>query len=600
MVEPRQPAPERQPDLRREAGRIQGGHAPRREAWWGLAALLAIALLLRILGLGSQSLWVDEAFSVHYAKPDASLTWNHLLDNLHGPLHALVLHYWMRIAGTSEAMLRLPSVVASLLSIPAFWFLARRAWGKRVAWIGSALLAVSPFHIWYAQEARNYAFLILFAILAESAFQRLITEGPRRGLLVQYGLALLGGFLSNLSMAFLVVQQGVRLLLFARPGPADRGTPREGAPEAAAHSARPRARALLPSIVVVWLLVALCLSPWAVRFYQHQVKPSALLTTEAVPSDEKLRDETTDSILGLPYAIYTFAAGYSFGPARRELWTVGQMAAVRNHWGAIALTTLVFGFLWVAGLVRCWRVNRRDAVALLLWQVLPLLLLLFLAARNVKVINPRYVSVAFPAFVATVAWGVSRRPLGLIAAALALAISLISVGRALTMEIHRKEDYRSASVWLLREMHAGDAFLSLAVDQPMRLVYMRDELRENAVRAWEDFGKLVTWEGVVAIAGRGQGSYEKMLRSWRPGQRLFVLLAREWVRDPTGTLEADLRRHGRVLEEKRWTGVRVLVIEKPPEADAAADPDAAGAPGATPEGEHPLRPARAQAEGNGR
>ena len=286
---------------------------------------------MRLIGLGRQSLWIDEAFSVHYAKPGGPLPVADLLDNLHGPLHALLLHYWIRIAGTSEAMLRLPSVVASLLAVLAFWFFAARVWGRRIAWIGTALLALSPFHIWYAQEARNYAFLILFAILAEWAFRRVTAGDARPRALTGYGLALLGGFLSNLSMALLLVHHGVQLLFFRRSA----------------------ARALRLRVAAVWILVAVCLSPWAVRFYQHRVKPSALLTTESVPAQEKLRQETTDSILGLPYTLYTFAAGYSFGPSRRELWIHGPMGAVAKRWPEVALVALVFGFLWIVGILRC-------------------------------------------------------------------------------------------------------------------------------------------------------------------------------------------------------------------------------------------------------
>ncbi len=515
-------------------------------AWFAL--LLVAALALRLIGLGSQSLWVDEAFSVNYAKPYAPLTFSDLLDNMHGPLHALVLHAWIRVAGTSEAMLRLPSVAASLLAILAFWLFARRRWGARVAWLGSALLAVSPFHIWYAQEVRNYSFLILFAILAEWAFDNLLRDGPSLQRLAVYGFALLGGFWSNFSMAFLVAQQAVRLLALS-PG---------------------RSRALVARVALVWLIVIVCLSPWAARFYRYQVKPSALLTTSAVETEEKLRTETTDTPLGLPYTLFTFAAGHSLGPSRRELWTLGPWNAVKTHWPAIAAAAALFGALWMAGIARAWRADRRGALALLLWQALPLLLLLFIASRNVKVINPRYAAVAFPAFVATIAFGIPRGKRGLIAATLVLALSLLSVMRGLFIESYHKEDYRGAAAWLRSELRTGDAFLSIAIDQPIRIVYMREELEGSSPKGWVDFGRVVMRQGAAALRGHGPDSYANMLDSWEPGQRLFVLFAREWIPDPQGALEADLRNRARVIEERRWAGVRVLVLEK--SVDAVGQP----------------------------
>jgi len=514
---------------------------PGRQALLGLGALIALGALLRILGLGQQSLWVDEAFSILYAKPDVPLRVEYLLDNLHGPLHAFVLHHWIQIAGMSEAMLRVPSLIASLLTLPFFWLLAREVWNERIAWCGTLLLAVSPFHVWYAQEVRNYAFLMLFAVLAEWAFRRLLARGPQGGRLAAYGLALLAGFFSNLSMLFLVLAQALRLLLLIRPVN----------------------RQLWLRILGVWILVALCLTPWAIRFYQRQVAPSQLLTTEAVPAAEKLRQETTDTILGVPYTFYAFATGYSLGPSRRDLWTAGPVAAVRQYWPPIAIAALVFGLLWITGLVRRWRENPREALALIIWQLVPLIVLLYIANRNVKVINPRYVAVAFPAFVALIAAGVSRRRISQILFGAALALSLFSVGRALTMPAYHKENYRGAAQYLQTTMGPGDLYLSLAVDQPMRYVYLRDALRGDPPPPWEYLGKLVTWGSLVAIKGEGPGSYEDIvLRRWQPGHRLFVFLAREWVPDPQGALEADLRRRGRVIAEKYWTGSRVLVLER--------------------------------------
>jgi len=544
--------------------------------WAALAALLALAAGLRLIGLGRQSLWIDEAFSLNYAKPHDTLRAIDLLDNLHGPLHTFVLHHWIGIAGASEAMLRLPSVVAALLAIPALWFFARQAWGARIAWISAALLAISPFHVWYAQEARNYAFLILFAILAEWAFHRLIHRGARPALLAGYGLALLGGFLSNLSMAFLLCAQAARLLadriVAARARPRDKALP--GARAAPGAWGR-----LVPRVVLVWALVAACLSPWAVRFYDNQIRPSALLTTAEVPTEEKLRQETTDSVLGLPYTFYAFATGYSFGPSRREMWIEGPTQAARRHAVEIAIATLVFGFLWLNGFARCLRERPRDGWWLLLAHLVPLALLLFIASRNVKVINPRYVSVAFPAFVVTIAWGVSRAKAARLAGIAALVLSLVSLGRAYALETYHKEDYRSAAAWLTGELRPGDAFLSLAVDRPLRAYYLRDVLGDpppggpppaGPPPEWEDLGTLIDYHGPFVI-GRRKGRYaEIVLPSWTPGRRLFVLLAREWTPDPDGAVEADLRRRGRLIEERRWTGVRVLVLVREPEDGAGS------------------------------
>jgi len=532
-----------------------------RRTWVLPGAILLGAFLLRCVGLGSQSIWVDEAYSYSFARPDMPLTTTHLLENLHGPLHALLLHVWMRLCGTSEVALRFPSVLASVGSLAAFWCWARRRWGPSAAAVGLLLMALGPFHVWYAQESRNYAFLILFAILAEWAFDRLRDAGPSASRLAGYGLACLGGLLSNPSMAFLLPVHALRLAFRAeRPAPA-----------------RLRSR-----VVLVWALVTVCFSPWIIVFYERQVQPSHLLTTESPPTEEKLRQETTDTPLGIVYTVYAFATGYSFGPSRREMSQVGPAHAVARHLGPILLAALAFGTLWVRGLLRQWRTDRRDAWALLAGQALPVLIVFGIALRNVKAINPRYAAVAYPAFIATLALGAlpdprpagaartgPRHHLGRIALALVLAISLISIVRGLTLPTYAKEDTRAAAAWLRQNLEAGDALVSLGVDDPLRDYYLRPEFRGRVPVAWTDLGRIVTWRGRFAKRYAAE-----VLPAWRPGTRLFVFITREWAIDPAGALEADLRQRGRLIEERRWTGVRVLVLErKTPEEEQTTRPD---------------------------
>jgi uncharacterized membrane protein len=549
-----------------------GNAAGVRRAWILPGAILLGAFLLRCVGLGSQSIWVDEAYSYSYARPDSPLTAAHLLENLHGPLHALVLHVWMKLFGTSEAALRFPSVLASVGSLAAFWCLARRRWGQAAAAIGLLLMALGPFHIWYAQETRNYAFLILFAILTESAFDRVLCDGPSGARLARYGLALLGGLLSNLSMALLLPVQAVRLALFAR-------RPRTGEDGAARHPAPAR---LGGSVLLVWALVAVCFSPWVVAFYERQVQPSHLLTTEAAPTEEKMRQGTTDSPLGIPFTIYSFATGYSFGPSRRELWQEGPQPAVTRYLGLIALAAIAFGTLWVRGMLRTWRADRREAWALLVGQLLPILIVYAISLRNVKAINPRYAAVAYPAFIATLALGAlagpraertarpsRRHEIGRIALALVLAISLASIVRGLTMPTYWKEATRPAAAWLRQNLEPGDAFVSMGIDDPLRDFYMRPELRGQAPVPWTNLGRIVAWRGRFAKRYAAE-----VLPAWRPGTRLFVFITREWATDADGALEADLRQRARLIEERRWTGVRVLVLErKTPEEEQMTRPD---------------------------
>src|SRR4030095_15332149 len=59
-----------------------------------------------------------------------------------------------------------PSIIAGTLVIPALYLLGRELYDRRTGLIAAAFGAASPLLIWYAQEARMYAFVTLFGLLA--------------------------------------------------------------------------------------------------------------------------------------------------------------------------------------------------------------------------------------------------------------------------------------------------------------------------------------------------------------------------------------------------------------------------------------------------
>src|SRR5918993_267650 len=104
---------------------------------WALLALLAIMFLgavLRFYGLGFQSLWGGE------------------------------LARW--VFGDSEWALRLPSAIAGWLCIPAIYLLGKKLYSEREGIIAALLVAVLWPTVYYSQEARPHALLILLSILA--------------------------------------------------------------------------------------------------------------------------------------------------------------------------------------------------------------------------------------------------------------------------------------------------------------------------------------------------------------------------------------------------------------------------------------------------
>ncbi len=154
------------------------------EAWRSLVVVFLIGLALRLWGLGQESLWADEYYTLLTAsQPSFGAVMDRVVNaEPHPPLYFLIMHAWLALAGTSDIALRLPSALAGALTVPLLFLLMRLLFPSRpgAAGVAAGLLAFSPMHIWYSQEARAYALLLLVQVgamaLLVAAFRA--AEGP--------------------------------------------------------------------------------------------------------------------------------------------------------------------------------------------------------------------------------------------------------------------------------------------------------------------------------------------------------------------------------------------------------------------------------------
>ena len=82
-----------------------------------LAVVLLLAALLRLYGLGFESLWVDETISVRFANLGASEIVEESKTDNNFPTYYLLLHYWVALFSESEFAVRLPSAVIGIFAV---------------------------------------------------------------------------------------------------------------------------------------------------------------------------------------------------------------------------------------------------------------------------------------------------------------------------------------------------------------------------------------------------------------------------------------------------------------------------------------------------
>lgn len=118
---------------------------------------------LRIFQLGVESLWYDEVGTIDQATRDLTALFSEFYQD--PPLYPFLLRYWMLALGPSEISLRLLSVVFSVASLFLLYSISSSLFNRKIGYISTFLLSVSPFHIFYSQEVRYYS-LSLFLVLA--------------------------------------------------------------------------------------------------------------------------------------------------------------------------------------------------------------------------------------------------------------------------------------------------------------------------------------------------------------------------------------------------------------------------------------------------
>ncbi len=151
----------------------------RRRELLGLGLLLGVALAARLPGIG-QSLWFDEVtYATDHKIHDLERLVYFLRHSLSAPLYTVLMFGYRRVFGEAEWVLRLPSLVAGVLSVFLTYRLARSFSSAACAGSAAALLALSPPAIWYSREAVPHSLAVCLLLAALVLWTRRSEERSR-------------------------------------------------------------------------------------------------------------------------------------------------------------------------------------------------------------------------------------------------------------------------------------------------------------------------------------------------------------------------------------------------------------------------------------
>jgi mannosyltransferase len=382
-----------------------------------LTLVTLAAAWLRLSHLGSKSLWLDEGATVALARA----SWQHFAwvwwygeANLQ-TVYFLLMRGWIH-GGQSEAWLRLPSALLGIASVPLLYEVARRLAPTGVALASAALLAFSPAHVYYSQEARSYTLAIFLVLVSSYFFVRAVEEGRRKDWVLWAVFGVLAFYSHDFAALVLVAQ--VCSLLFRKTS------------------------------YETWKRVAL---------------GGLLILLAALP--------------GLTYVFRASPENLHFiwmpTATPRGVW---HLAGFFGGGGVKIFLVLI---LWIAGLATILRARQRDSqgfwrgMFILCWAFLPAAITALVSLWH-PIFMQRYLIFSLPATILLAAVGMSALRKMFVGVVLVVALCLMSMATILKDYGKPREDWRSASNAILGSAEAGDAVVFFPFYTRVMLDYYRD------------------------------------------------------------------------------------------------------------------------------
>jgi mannosyltransferase len=431
-----------------------------------MIAVIILAFALRIYRLGHQSIWYDEGVSVYFSSQGLQdLVAGVSADN-HPPLHSLALHLWLKLTGQSEFSVRFLSLMSGVLSVPLLFQLGRELFGQRIGSLAAFLLSISPFHVWFSQEARMYTLAALLGLASVYILVLLLKKGTgsaRRYVWLSYVVVSALGLYTHFYVGFVILFENIVFIAQWVLRRIHEYTNHEF------------------TELRTWLLAQLCIFvlflPWA-RFVATRYA-----------ADATYWEGVLDLVTAAKETFIAFSVGHTLEGEAADLAALGFVALA---------VVGVLASLWERnnGLQNLTDVNAPSALGIVLLYLLVPISALFTISYHRPKFSPRYLLPALPAFYLLMAVGLEKlatsckplargsRLLGTVALiGLLCSLGLVSVASAGSLanyyddEKYVRPDFRSVAEYISSHAEAQDAIILVGGHMlPAFTYYYRGEL----------------------------------------------------------------------------------------------------------------------------
>lgn len=422
---------------------------PRRSLLLLVGVVTIVGLFLRLPSV-DDSLYADE-LSTYFIVTGHSLGHviyllrDHAAD-LNPPL-SFVLMWVTEKLSLSSAAIRLTSLLSGVVAIPLTCLLGLRTVGARAAVVGAALMALSPFLIFYSSEARPYALLMLLVLGSTLALLRALDTRSVRWWAV-YAVLACGALYTHYVAVFPLAAQ-FAWALWVKP-----------------EARRP-------------LVVATCASgvgfvPWLPTFLKERHSPGLRGPDVLTPfSLHRVRVDLERFSVGHPVVSVRSL------PGEPAIWLI-----------AAGVVVGLLGLGLMARRAPPPREQLRPSAGILLVGLLavapPVFIALYSSVASHTIWDANKLIASWPAFSLAVGWLLTRGERFTRLAATALVISGFAVGAVKLMKVsYQRPDYQAAASFIDRRGQSGDPVLDWSVPTPGPLTALDVALDQRGLRSFD-------------------------------------------------------------------------------------------------------------------
>ncbi len=132
-----------------------------------LILIFLLGFALRLYHINALDIWRDESFSIKVASHPLHKILDITINDMHPPLHLILLHFWMKAFGSSAFSVRMLSLIFGMLTIYFTYLLSTLVFSNPTYRLLTILfVSLNPLLIIYSQETRCYSMFTTFTVAA--------------------------------------------------------------------------------------------------------------------------------------------------------------------------------------------------------------------------------------------------------------------------------------------------------------------------------------------------------------------------------------------------------------------------------------------------